>query len=57
MRELETDGRAAALQRTPAFVELAAVELEGYLSFRLQPRNPKPCIASVHLCTCYPPSC
>ena len=34
MRELESDGRAAALQRTPAFVELAAVELEGYLSFR-----------------------
>ena len=34
VQELESDGRAAALQRTPAFVELAAVELEGYLSFR-----------------------
>ena len=34
VRELETDGRAAALQRSPAFVELAAVEMEGYLSFR-----------------------
>ena len=37
MRELETDGVVAALQRTPAFVELAIVELEGYLSFRCKP--------------------
>ncbi len=42
VRELESDGRAAALQRTPAFVELAAVELEGYLSFR--------CVADAALC-------